>query len=123
MLKKDYGIEPKPRTTRNPQENTIVEKIHHVIANMTRTFELENKYLDKSDPWKGILSAVAFAVRSTISTTTQSSPAQLVFGRDMMLNITHKANWEFIRTRKQNLINKNNKKENSKRIPYTYSVG
>ena len=46
-----------------------------------------------------------------------------MFGRDRLLNITHKANWEFIRTRKQNLINKNNKRENSKRIPYTYSVG
>ena len=90
---------------------------------MVRTFELENKYLDKEDPWKSILGAVAFAVRSTIHTTTQSTPAQLVYGRDMILNIKHMANWEFIRARKQKMINKNNQRENSKRIPHEYKQG
>jgi hypothetical protein len=41
----------------------------------------------------------------------------------MILNIKHEANWEYIRARKQNLILKNNKAENSKRIAHTYSVG
>ena len=41
----------------------------------------------------------------------------------MILNITHKANWEFIRARKQKLINKNNQRENKKRIPHKYKVG
>ena len=40
-----------------------------------------------------------------------------------MLNVTHKANWEFIRARKQDIINKNNAKENRTRIPYKYKVG
>lgn len=40
-----------------------------------------------------------------------------------MLNITHQANWEFIRARKQEIINKNNIKENKTRIPYKYKVG
>ena len=30
-----------------------------------RTFELEDNYLDEDDPWKGILSGMAFTVRST----------------------------------------------------------
>ena len=123
MVKEDYGIKHKPITVRNPQANAMVERIHQVLANMVRTFELENKYLDATNPWKGILSAVAFAIKSTIHTTTQSTPAQLVFGRDMMMNIQHKANWEFIRKRKQKLINPNNQKQNSKRIPYQYKVG
>ena len=79
--------------------------------------------MDNEDPWKGILSAVSFAVRSTIHTTTQKTPAQLVFGRDMMFNIKHMANWEFIRARKQALINKNNERENSKRVPHNYKEG
>ena len=87
MVKEDYGIKHKPITVRNPQANAMVERIHQVLTNMMRTFELENKYLDATSPWKGILSAVAFAIRSTIHTTTQSTPAQLVFGRDMMMNI------------------------------------
>jgi len=123
MIKNDYGIKGKPITVRNPQANAIVERIHQVIANMIRTFELENNYLDEDDPWKGILSATAFAVRSTFHTTLRKSPGQLVFGRDMILNIKHVANWEFIRKRKQDLIEKNNIRENATRIPYVYKKG
>jgi hypothetical protein len=80
--------------------------------------------LDDDDPWKGILSATAFAVRSTFHTTLQNTPGgQLVFGCDMILNVKHKANWEYIRAWKQNIIIKNNKAENAKRIPHTYNVG
>ena len=74
MLANDYGITRKPITTRNPQANAIVERIHQVIANIIRTFELQDNYLDEDNPWKGILSATAFAVRSTYHTTLQKTP-------------------------------------------------
>ena len=123
MLTKDYGIKKKPITVRNPQANAIVERIHQVIANIIRTFELEDNYLDEEDPWKGILSATAFAVRSTYHTTLKKTPGQLVFGRDMILNIKHVANWEYIRQNKQKLIEKNNKAENAKRVKHFYKEG
>jgi len=41
----------------------------------------------------------------------------------MILNIQHEANWKCIRDRKQKLINKNNQKENSRRIPHEYKTG
>src|SRR5687767_4251471 len=123
MLVTDYGIKRKPITVRNPQANAIVERIHQVIANMIRTFELESNYLDEDDPWKGILSATAFAVRSTYHTTLKKTPGQLVFGRDMIFNIQHIANWEYIRQNKQKLIENNNKAENAKRIEHSYKVG
>jgi transposase InsO family protein len=62
MIKEDYGVKAKPITVRNPQANAIVERVHQVIGNNLPTFELENHYLDENDPWKGILSATAFAV-------------------------------------------------------------
>ena len=68
MIKNDYGIKRKPITVRNPQANAIVERVHQVLGNMVRTFELEDHYLDAKDPWKGIISAVSFAIRSTIHT-------------------------------------------------------
>ena len=114
MIMKDYGIKAKPITVRNPQANAILERIHQVIGNIIRTFELEKNYLDEKDPWKGILSATAFAVRSTIHTTLQQTPGQLVFGRDMIFNIQHTANWDVIKQKKQRLINSNNERENSK---------
>ena len=123
MIKEDYGVQAKPITVRNPQANAIVERVHQVIGNIIRTFELENNYLDEGDPWKGILSATAFAVRSTFHTTLRNTPGQLVFGRDMILNVKHEANWEYIRARKQKIIQKNNKAENATRVPHTYAIG
>jgi transposase InsO family protein len=118
MIKEDCGVKAKPITARNPQANAIVERVHQVIGNIIHTFELENNYLDDNDPWKGILSATAFAVRSTFHTARQNTPGQLVFVRDMILNVKHEANWEYILARKHNIIIKNNKAENAKRTSH-----
>ena len=123
MIRDDYGIKKKPITTQNPQANAIIERVHQTISNMIRAFEVEENYLDEDDPWAGILTATAFAIRSTCHTTLQASPGQLVLGRDMILNIQHKANWTAIRSRKQAVIKKSNMRENSKRIDYTYQPG
>ena len=59
----------------------------------------------------------------TVHTTTQYTPAQLIFGRDSIINRRHEVDWEVIRTRKQNLINKGNERENRNRISHTYKQG
>ena len=123
MVKDDYGIKRKPITTRNPQANAVLERIHQTIGNMIRSMQPQNLDLEGNDPWSGILSAVAFAIRATYHTTLQATPSQLVFGRDAILNIKHDANWKFIKNRKQLLIKQNNLRENAMRKPYTYKVG
>jgi len=123
MIKSSCGVKTKFATTRNPQANAITERSHQVLANLCRTFELEDNCMDETDPWAGILSAAAFAMRSTFHTTLNATPGQLVFGRDMILNITYQADWQAIRQRKQSVIKKNNEKENSKRIPHVCGVG
>ena len=52
MIQEDYGIKTKPISTRNPQANAIVERVHQVIANIVRTFELQANYLNEEDPWR-----------------------------------------------------------------------
>ena len=64
-----------------------------------------------------------FAVRSTYHTTLKKTPGQLVFGCDMIFNIQHVANWEFIRKNKQHCIDKNNIAENAKHTAYLYKKG
>ena len=123
MICKDYGIKQKPISVRNPQANAMVERIHQTLGNLIRSMELQDSYIDEDDPWTGILSAAAFAVRSTYHTTLQKTPGQLVFGRDLMFNIKHVANWESIRKRKQDIIDKNNERENAKRKRHTYNIG
>jgi transposase InsO family protein len=111
LIKEECDIEAKPSSKRNPQSNAILERferIHQTIGNMLRTFQVENQPMDKSDPWSGILSAAAWAVRSTCHTALQSSPGQLVFGRDMIWDTAHVADWQHVKQRKQTLIDKNN---------------
>ena len=107
----------------NPQANAILERIHQVIANMVRTFELEDNYLDEDDPWAGIIAATACAVRSTHHAALQATPGQLVFGRDVVFNVQHEANWNAIKRRKQHIINKSNARENRNRKDYTNTIG
>jgi hypothetical protein len=46
-----------------------------------------------------------------------------VFSRDALLNVSFQADWDYIKEQKQHHILQNNKKENAKRIPHTYTVG
>ncbi|GAX22752.1 putative transposase [Fistulifera solaris] len=119
----NYGLTRKPSTTHNPQSNGIIERVHAVLSDMLRTFELEERELDPIHTWKDFLSSVAFAIRATYHTTLEATPAQLVFGRDMILPITFRANWEALRQRRQQTIDKNNQRENASRIPHEYQVG
>ncbi|CAB9510525.1 Retrotransposon protein [Seminavis robusta] len=122
-LVENYGLTKKPSSPYNPQANGIVERVHQVLGNMLRTFELEEEELDGHDPWSSFLSAAAYAIRSTYHTTLEATPAELIFGRNMLLPVQFKADWEAIRARRQAMINKNNERENSKRIAHTYSIG
>jgi hypothetical protein len=63
------------------------------------------------------------SIRSTYHTTLQTTPCQLVFGRDVIHNIAFRANWDQIQNRKKDIVNKSNQKENKSQIPYEYKVG
>jgi hypothetical protein len=114
MVEVDYSIKKKGITVRNPQANAIIERIHQTMGNMLRTFELAESEVETNVELDGILSAIMFGLRATYHITLQATPAQLVFGRDAILNVHFEADWNQIKNRKQKLINKNNIKENSK---------
>ena len=112
MCQNEYDVKRKPITTRNPQSNAIIERIHQTIGNIIRTFDVSN--IVNNDPWSGILAATMFAVRAKYHTKIQSSPMQLVFVRDAILNIKHVADWG---------INHNNKRKNMRWNNHQYKVG
>ena len=121
MCHNDYGLKRKPITTRNPQYDEIIKRIHQTIGNIIRTFDVSN--IVNNDLWSGILAATMFAVRATYHTTLQASPMQLVFGRDAILNIKHVADCEHIQQHKQLRINQNNMRENMRRNNHQYKIG
>ena len=108
MCHNDYGLKNKPITTRNPQSNSIIKRIHQTIGNIIGTFNVAN--ILNNNPWSGILAPTMFSVRTTYHTTLHAYLMQLVFGRDVILNIKNIADWEHIRQRKHMQINHNNKR-------------
>jgi hypothetical protein len=122
-----YGIKTKLMTMYNPWSTNgiIIERVHQTLRDnvLVATFELSNRELPEYDPFGSFLSAAAWAIRSTIHTTFQATPGQLVFGRDMLLNIPFKADWAAIRKRKQDLIGKGVVRANRYRVPHQYHVG
>lgn len=84
---------------------------------------MENRYLDPSDPFEEFFIVVAYAIRCAYHTTPGFSPAQPVFGRDTVTSNETDVDWEKIRIRKQNQIDKNNTRENPKRAPHEYQAG
>ena len=83
----NFGMTPKPTTSCNPQGNGVLERVHQVLGNCIRTFQLENCLLDKDRPFDEFLAATAYAIRSTYHTTLGATPGKLVFGRDMVLPV------------------------------------
>ena len=121
-MRQNYGMTAKPSTAYNPQSNGIVERVHQVLNDALRTFELEQKELDEVDPWSPFLAAAAYAIRSTYHSTLEATPAQLVFGRDMLLPVKFAADWARIRQKRQAEMSRNTQRENRSRLRHTYKV-
>jgi len=93
---------------------------------MICTRQIRDKHnLDPEFGWSGVLAACRKAMNSTVHTTSRATLSQLVFGRDALLNVSFKADWQHIasKERKQKLITQNNKRENAARVPHQYNVG
>ena len=119
----NMGIKRKPSNAWNPQSNAIIERVHQVLGDNLRTFDLEKADLTGPEPFEEFLTATAYAIRSAYHTTLGYSPAQLVFGRDMFMPVNFEADWAKIKQNKQNRIDRNNDRENQKRRDHKYSPG
>ena len=100
MIQANYSILVKPITSRNPQVNSISDRVHQTIGNIIHAFKVQDMVLNDENLWDGILASTMFALRITIHTTTQYTPAQSVFGQDSILNTCHEANWHLYEKRK-----------------------
>ena len=86
-LLKDYGFVRAVITARNPQANSIVERMHQVLNRTAAVAKDEIQPQNLLFHDEGVISACAFAMRATAHTTTQATPVQLVFHRDATHNI------------------------------------
>jgi hypothetical protein len=84
---------------KNPQSYAVCERMHQTVGNVLRTLLHGNppqnianaeQYLEEA------LSIAMHAMRAGVHTTLGSSPGNLVFNRDMFLNIPLIANWHVV---------------------------
>ena len=123
MIQAAYGVTEKPITSRNPQANFILEMVHQTIGNIIRIFKVQDMVLNDDNPLDGILASTMFALSATVHTTTQYTPAQLIFGRDSILYTRQEADWQIFEKRKQDLFNKGNQQKNRNKREHTYNKG
>ena len=114
MLQK-HKIKSVTTTVKNPQANTIAERINQSISTMIAISLRENslsKYEDVSNLVFRKCMAAQYAVRATVNMTLKHTPEELAFGRDIILPVSSNVNWEQLFQRKQNITAKTNHKEN-----------
>ena len=118
QMRLNYGLKSQKTTAYNPQANGVIERVHQVLNDCLRMYELEDEELKGRDPFRPFLAAAAFAIRSITRNTRQ-----LVYGRDMLLPVKFTADWAAIQQRKQTETKRNNERENKSRIAHEYKVG
>jgi len=117
------GIEAVPTTVKNPQAN-FVERIHQTLGNMLHTQELDDNYpFDLNDPWTDIISKCAWTLRASVHSLMEASPGQLIFGRDMLFDVSFIANWQILKDRRREAALDNAMRENKSRVYHEYKSG
>jgi hypothetical protein len=82
----------------------------------------ENFDFDYNDPWSQILSNCAWAIRFTAHSILDATSAQIVFGRDMLFDLSFMTNFKDLINKKQKASDLNVDRENNKRIKYNYKI-
>jgi hypothetical protein len=116
-----YGIMSKPTTVKNPTANAVVERIHgSTLGKQLRSTVFESDWSDDVDM---LIQVCAYALRAASPARGTYSPAQLVFGYDMVFWQKVLIDWERIKALRVQYAAKNNAKENKKLLEHTYKVG
>lgn len=121
-----FGIRPVPISVRNPQANSIAERMHQTVGNLLRTMLYTNPPGNVETATERVdeaLAAAQYSLRTSVHTTLGISPGAIVFHRDMILDVPYVADLLLLREKRQALIDYNVRRENNKRRNYDYQIG
>ena len=120
------GIQRRPITTKNPQANSICERMHQTIGNSLRAMSSMNPPQNVETANQMMDTAIAnciYATRAALHGGLKASPGSLAFARDMVFDIPLIADWQLIRDKRQQLIDQRLLLANRKKFSYDYRVG
>ena len=125
MLRQN-GITDKPPTTKNPQANSVCERVHQCVDNTLRI-------LSSTQPPAGIqdaehlvdtaLATAMYATRCAYNTSISTTPGGLAFGRDMILNLPLYTDLQLLQENRQQLVDQRLILANRRQFSYDYQPG
>ena len=121
-----FSVKDVQSTAKNPQSNSICERMHQTVGNVLRTLLYSNppqNMTQARDIIDQALATAMHATRTTIMTTLGGTPGSLAFSRDMFLNIPLIADWQAIAQHREQRINEDLRRANLKRRQYDYAPG
>ena len=112
-------------TVRNPQGNSVVERLHLTITNTFRTFlnQYEEPNADENALIDYLIASTRFAMRSAYTKALNASPGSVVFNRGMILPIPFMANALAIQQRRQQQVDQALLYQNRRRLFADYQPG
>ena len=115
-----YGIISKLTIVKNLTANSIVERIHGTLGEQCWATVFGDNW---SNYVNTLIQACAYALRAASPARGTYSPAQLVFGYNMIFQQKVLINWEHIKALCVRFAAENSAKENKKRLEHVYKVG
>ena len=119
-------IHTHPITAKNPQANSVCERMHQTVGNALRTLQTLQPPAGVPDAAQLVDTAIAeamFAHRASYRESLGSTPGSIAFGRDMVLDIPVIADLIAIRDKRQQLIDDRLIKANRRRFSHDYVIG
>ena len=121
------GVKHHTSTSRNPQGNSLIERIHQTIGQVLRTVAAARNPKSIHEANAVINETLATAMHACrcacSSSLNHHSPGALAFGRDMFLDIPLIADIIAIQNNRQLLVDKRLLRANASRIRHDYAVG
>ncbi|KAG7360644.1 hypothetical protein IV203_035743 [Nitzschia inconspicua] len=126
VMERNLGIKVRSSTARNPQGNSIVERIHQSVGLILRVITPEENPRSFEDGKRVIRRCLATAMHACRCASSGAigdlSPGALAFHRDMLLDIPMQTDITVLTTNRQGMIDRNLLKANAKRIKHDYAV-
>jgi hypothetical protein len=125
-LLEQCAIRSRSTTSRNPQSNSVCERMHQTVGNILRTI-LHGETVTATTA-DGIvdnaLSTAIHVLRSSVSRSLNfHSPGEIAFHRNMFLNVPIIADLQGLHAKREDLVRKNLEFANRRRIRYDYQQG